>query len=412
MAGRIVASAVRQAAAPGAAINAPALGLYRRRRPDQTLAYQIVHDWLATWLAQQDDQDRSVPAVVERELTSFLECGILAHGFARARCPDCTAEFLVAFSCKGRGICPSCTTKRMVATAAHLVDAVIPRVPMRQWVLSLPKRLRPALRADPILATRVLRIFTDCIERRLHDSCAAPAVARPGAVSFLQRFGSALNEHWHYHVCVSDGVFTDASAGPVEFVPALIDSPVDSAAVQARVRRRVLAAYRRRGWLNADAAANMAQWEHGGGFSVDASVAIHGNDRAGLERLLRYCARPCWASERLARASDGERLIVTLPKPARDGRCKVILTPLELIDRLVRFIPAPRRHLHRYHGALAPHCALRARVVARAGRAMAPSTSDDLAPRIGRGLCVFAQASQAPLEPVSVAPPKPAHRRG
>jgi len=39
---------------------------------------------------------------------------------------------------------------------------------------------------------------------------------------------------------------------------------------------------------------------------------------------------------------------------------------LELIDRLVRFIPAPRRHLHRYHGAFAPHCALRARVVERA----------------------------------------------
>jgi len=243
VAGSTVASAVRQAAISGAAVNAPALGLYRRRRPDKTLAYQIVHDWLATWLAQQNDHDRSVPAVVERELSSFLECGMLAHGFARARCPDCTAEFLVAFSCKGRGICPSCTTKRMVATAAHLVDTVIPRVPMRQWVLSLPKRLRPALRADPVLATRVLRIFTDCIERRLHGCCTAPAAARPGAVSFLQRFGSALNEHWHYHVCVSDGVFTDASTGrvtgQVDFIPALIDSPADSAAVQARVRRRV-----------------------------------------------------------------------------------------------------------------------------------------------------------------------------
>ena len=104
----------------------------------------------------------------------------------------------------------------------------------------------------------------------------------------MQRFGSALNEHWQYHACVSDGVFTDASTGRVEFVPALIDNPADSAAVQAWVRRRVLAAYRRRGWLDADSAADMAQWQHGGGFSVDASVVIHGNDRAGLDRLLRY----------------------------------------------------------------------------------------------------------------------------
>ena len=148
----------------------------------------------------------------------------------------------------------------------------------------------------------------------------------------------------------------------------------------------------------------MAQWLHGGGFSVDASVIIHGNDRAGLERLLRYCARPCWASERLTRASDGERLIYTLPKPAVDGRCHILLTPLELIDRLVRFIPAPRRHLHRYHGAFAPHCALRARVAARAGQAMAPSASGDQAAKFGRGLCVFVQASPAPIAPVRVAP--------
>ena len=104
-----------------------------------------------------------MPAYVQRELSAYLECGILAHGFARARCPDCTAEFLVAFSCKGRGVCPSCTTKRMVATAAHLVDSVIPRVPMRQWVLALPKRLR-----------RVLRIFIGSIEHELCRRAAAP----------------------------------------------------------------------------------------------------------------------------------------------------------------------------------------------------------------------------------------------
>jgi len=48
----------------------------------------------------------------------------------------------VPFSCKGRGFCPSCGGRRMAAQAAHLVDAVLPRVAVRQWVLSLPHRLR------------------------------------------------------------------------------------------------------------------------------------------------------------------------------------------------------------------------------------------------------------------------------
>jgi len=49
---------------------------------------------------------------------------------------------VVAFSCKGRGFCPSCGTRRMVDTAAWLVDRVIPDVPVWQWVLSLPYRVR------------------------------------------------------------------------------------------------------------------------------------------------------------------------------------------------------------------------------------------------------------------------------
>ena len=255
--------AASHAADPGEPVCAP--GVYRRRRPERTLAWQTVQEWLATWIAHHDEVDaESVPAYVQRELSAYLECGILAHGFARARCPDCTAEFLVAFSCKGRGVCPSCTTKRMAATAAHLVASVIPRVPMRQWVLALPKRLRPALRNHAALATRVPRIFIGSIHRELRRSAAAPVSARIGAVSFLQRFGSALNEHWHYHCCVSDGVFAAADGQALAFMPATVDAD-RVARVQARVRRRVLPAYCRHGVLDAEATKDMAAWDHGGG---------------------------------------------------------------------------------------------------------------------------------------------------
>jgi anaerobic ribonucleoside-triphosphate reductase len=74
---------------------------------------------------------------------AFLHCGILAHGFARVWCAACGKDDVVAFSCNGRGFCPSCGARRMADTAAWLVDRVIPDVsPVRQWVLSLPYRLR------------------------------------------------------------------------------------------------------------------------------------------------------------------------------------------------------------------------------------------------------------------------------
>jgi hypothetical protein len=79
---------------------------------------------------------------VEDELRGYLECGLLCFGFARAVCTTCRTGFVVAFSCKGRGVCPSCNGRHMAQTAAHLVDHVIPPVPVRQWVISVPKRRR------------------------------------------------------------------------------------------------------------------------------------------------------------------------------------------------------------------------------------------------------------------------------
>jgi hypothetical protein len=134
---------------------------YRPRRPSQSVLYRCVQEHLETWLALAGEGDGDpVPAHVEREFRRYLECGILAHGFARARCGQCGHDFLIAFSCtprvlpsgrKGRGVCPSCAakqiplrdnTRRMVATAAHLTDHVLPPLPVRQWVLAVPKRLR------------------------------------------------------------------------------------------------------------------------------------------------------------------------------------------------------------------------------------------------------------------------------
>ncbi len=140
--------------------------------------------------------------------------------------------------------------------------------------------------------------------------------------------------------------------------------------VQARVRQRILRWFATRGYLDKDDAREMAQWANGGGFSLDASVRSQGHDRAGLERLLRYCARPPFALERLE-SLDEQRLLYRLPKPRPDGCTALTLAPLEFIQRLAALIPPPRSHRHRYHGVLAPNAPLRAAVTA-----LAPAASD------------------------------------
>jgi len=78
----------------------------------------------------------------------------------------------------------------MVQTAAHLADHVFPRLPVRQWVLSVPKRLSYFLQTDTALQGAVLRIFL----RALNDACsntAAVAVHQPALVRWPSSTASA-----------------------------------------------------------------------------------------------------------------------------------------------------------------------------------------------------------------------------
>ena len=104
----------------------------------------------------------------------------------------------------------------MSQTAAHLVDNVIPRVPVRQWVLSLPIPLRLLLAAQPVLVTPLLQVVHRVITRHLLDQTGLKAFeADSGAVTLIQRFGSAANLNIHLHCLVLDGVYRRTDGEPV-----------------------------------------------------------------------------------------------------------------------------------------------------------------------------------------------------
>ncbi|MGH7393892.1 MAG: transposase zinc-binding domain-containing protein, partial [Candidatus Rokuibacteriota bacterium] len=139
---------------------ARSVGDYRLRDAEHAVLYRVIDEHLDAFLetTRRHADGVPLPAFVEQEFRDFLTCGVLAHGFARLRCTDCALARLVPFSCKGRGFCPNCGGRRMTECAARLVDGVLPRVPVRQWVLSLPYRLRYLLAWDHGLARAVLGV--------------------------------------------------------------------------------------------------------------------------------------------------------------------------------------------------------------------------------------------------------------
>ena len=178
--------------------------LYNPRHPERTLLYQTVAEHYETWLelacsGQFDGQgDHHTPKpYVRQAFRKYLECGIFAHGFARAWCDDCGHDYFVAYSCKGRGVCPSCNTRRMMETAAYLTDHVFPRLSVRQWVLSVPKRLRYFMQRDGVVLNMVLRILLRVIAQSLQSNSSGAvnvdkATPHIGAVAFIHRFSSDI----------------------------------------------------------------------------------------------------------------------------------------------------------------------------------------------------------------------------
>jgi hypothetical protein len=235
------------------------LPVYVPRNPRQTILYQVAADYLETFLATiaADPTATGLPAYVKEEFYASLQCGILAHGFVRLGCDTCPHQMLLVFSCKKRGFCPSCAGRRMAQQAAHLVEQVLPWVPTRQWVVSVPIPLRywmaPSRELTAKVHTIIRRTIGQYYVKQAVKQGATRAAVQPGSVTFVQRFGGSINAHLHFHVVFLDGVFVDRTAQGLtpQFLPAAPPTDTDIATVLQTISQRVIRALRTLGYLEA-----------------------------------------------------------------------------------------------------------------------------------------------------------------
>ncbi|HTN90852.1 MAG TPA: transposase zinc-binding domain-containing protein [Sorangium sp.] len=193
--------------------------VYERRRPEKTTLYEIVRDNVETLYGAIDDGAIAVriPKHAKKELEAYLDCGLLCRGFARLRYERCEESRLVAFSCKGRGFCPSCLGRRMCATAANLIEDVLPEVAHRPWVLTFPFPWRRRLAQDGALFGVLTRIFVESVERFYEERGArrgACGAVKSGAVTVVQRTSGDMRLNPHLHVVFLDGAYHDDGTEP------------------------------------------------------------------------------------------------------------------------------------------------------------------------------------------------------
>ena len=306
----------------------------------------------------------------------------------------------------------------MADESARWVDGLLPNVPYRQWVLTLPPPLRYLLAYDAALLRVVIRSFIHAVERylsfeaKIRYNLARTSEAATGALTVVQRFGSALNLNVHLHVLVFDGVFVargdglellrlgrptqdelDAIAwetcvkvighlrrqgrwtdlgesheGSLEGEDALaLEHPVLSDIYGASMRGILAFGSRSGGRVLTLASHPRPEGKERArgvmGFDVHAGVSVAEGERTKLERLCRYLLRPPASIERFEAREDG-RVAVRLKRAYADGTTHIVLTPVELAEKLAALVPPPRVHQIRYHGVFAPRSKKRKKVLA------------------------------------------------
>jgi len=168
------------------------LDVYQPRNPKASAYYKCVENHFEELERAWDDMYSSrygfwrtyVMTVIYR----YLDCGDLHMGFARVRCEECGHEYLLAFSCKRRQFCPSCHQKRVIEYGEWLLTEVLKDVPHRQWVFSIPKRLRIYFLYDRKLLAK-LSICAWKVMNSYLKSVVADTDAVPGASIAVQTYG-------------------------------------------------------------------------------------------------------------------------------------------------------------------------------------------------------------------------------
>jgi putative transposase len=112
---------------------------------------------------------------------------------------------------------------------------------VRQWVLTMPYRLRYQMAWNHGLSRAVLRVYTRVLGDVYRRGARARGIdgGQTGMVTAVQRAGGALNANLHFHTLVLDGAFTEAAGGALAFHPARGLSDKEVAAALATIRHRV-----------------------------------------------------------------------------------------------------------------------------------------------------------------------------
>jgi hypothetical protein len=236
-----------------------------------------------------------------------------------------------------------------------LTDEIFSDVPHRQWVFTMPKRLRILFRFDRRLLGALCRLAYESICEVMQQASGNDD-AVPGMVAATQTFGDLGHWHPHAHAIVSDGVFSKNG----DFIPV---PGVDMSRCVILWRKKVFDLLLHKEKITEEVIDSMCQWSHSG-FSIDNSVRIEADDQVDLQRLTEYIVHCPFSLARMIKVTEDGKVIYRTGKSnclrfpehgdeqlkAGTSRNFQVFDPLEFLAEVTQHIPEKGQHQILYFG--------------------------------------------------------------
>ena len=231
----------------------------------------------------------------------------------------------------------------MLEFSEHLIEEVLKEVPHRQWVFSIPKRIRIFFMYDRKLLAKLSKcawnVLSKYLKQTVNDTTAIPAAAIA-----VQTFGDFLNFNSHLHIIAADGCFDKDG----NFITGLLPNAAD---LEEAFRYEILEMLKKEGKLFDITIENMKSWNHSG-FNIYCGHPIYPDEREGIVNLAGYIIRTPISQERMYyvpadESDDGAARVIYKSK---GSNLKKSFLAVDFLAKLVIHIPNKGEQLVRYYG--------------------------------------------------------------
>jgi len=317
-------------------------GIYRHRHPERTVFYRVLFRYFDEFVGEYENRfEREYGyfrSVIQEVVEKYLDCGNPKCGFARIRCGDCGKEFLLYFSCHGRGFCPSCQAKRREEWGEWMREKLLLDVPHRQVVFTIAKMLRVFFKYNRSLLSDLCLCGKEALLK--YFKAAAGRELTPGIIAVIQSFGSRINLHPHLHFLVSEG-----GSDQEERFQSVCRFNDDF--LREIFTREVFSLLLRKQLINLTLVQKILRWRHTG-FHVHSKVRATSKQEA--ERVGKYMIRPILSLKRLSFDKAKGQVIYQYAKHSSKLER---MDYLEFIARVTSHIPDKGQVMIRYYGLYA-----------------------------------------------------------